>query len=128
MQNSKSTSKSNHIKNEDFKVSVSLRLKPTEEKEKVVKILGPQQIQVTKPPHDLFIFDHIYQDNATNDMIQQELMIPILNNALQGLDSLVFMYGQSGSGKTFTMKGSKQINGIVQLSVEYILNKCHQVK
>ena len=51
-----------------------------------------------------FAFDSIYGTNSTQDAVFQDLVIPLVKNALAGDPSTVFAFGQTGSGKTFTMQ------------------------
>lgn len=39
----------------------------------------------------------------------------------------IFAYGQTSSGKTFTMKGSQQNPGIIPISFSYIFSKIKEV-
>lgn len=41
--------------------------------------------------------------------------------------ALICCYGQSGSGKTFTMFGTRQHPGLLEVAMEYLLSKGHQV-
>lgn len=47
-------------------------------------------------------------------------MQPIVAKFVQGFNGSVCAYGQTSSGKTYTMKGSNLEPGLIQLSVDYI--------
>ena len=47
---------------------------------------------------------------------------PITKAALQGYNGTVFMYGQTTSGKTYTMLGTQEIPGILPCAIRDIFN------
>lgn len=49
-------------------------------------------------------FKQIFSDEPTKTLFEQSVLEEI-DNALQGLNSCVFAFGATGSGKTFTMFG-----------------------
>ena len=49
--------------------------------------------------------DYAYFGNDSNQKIYDEMIIPMIDLALQGGICTVFSYGQTGSGKTFTIQG-----------------------
>lgn len=60
-------------------------------------------------------------------------MITPIANALQGFNSTVFIYGMTGSGKTYTMFGKSGSNtakgiktdedGLVSMTIDYLFNE-----
>jgi maltoporin len=59
-------------------------------------------------------------------------MINPITNVLQGYNSTVFIYGMTGSGKTYTMFGSigsgtskslkNEEDGLVSMTIDYMFN------
>ena len=51
-------------------------------------------------------------------------MKDLVHNALDGINQTVFAYGQTSSGKTFTMRGSPEKNqlGLIPLSIKEIFD------
>lgn len=47
----------------------------------------------------------------------------MVENTLSGLNSTLFAYGQTGTGKTYTMTGNSSKEGLVQRSVALLLRK-----
>ena len=45
-------------------------------------------------------------------------MCPLVEAAISGFNSTIFAYGQTSSGKTFTMYGTDQEDGIINMAVE----------
>lgn len=65
--------------------------------------------------------DHIFDMNASNlDVF--EIVKPIVNAAVNGFNGTVFAYGQTSSGKTYTMMGNAEELGIIPLAVEHMFN------
>ncbi|XP_060082065.1 centromere-associated protein E-like [Ylistrum balloti] len=67
-----------------------------------------------------YTFDRIFDELMTTYDIFEEVCKPIVEGAVQGFNGTIFAYGQSSSGKTFTMSGSPMQKGIISLAVEEI--------
>ncbi|KAI9682000.1 MAG: kinesin motor protein cin8 [Caeruleum heppii] len=50
-------------------------------------------------------FDKVFSPAADQNMIFDEVVTPILNEMLSGYNCTIFAYGQTGTGKTYTMSG-----------------------
>ena len=62
----------------------------------------------------------MYGSFTTQKEIFDETLCPIIDNVLKGFDATVFAYGQTGTGKTYTMEGSidnRDLMGECQWSV-----------
>ncbi|KAG5347931.1 CENPE protein, partial [Acromyrmex charruanus] len=68
-----------------------------------------------------FEFDHIFDTNANNNNVFN-VVRPIVDAAVNGFNGTVFAYGQTSSGKTYTMMGTSEEPGIVPLAVEYMFD------
>ena len=53
----------------------------------------------------IFKFQTCYNENVQTPEIYHEVVRPIVKQALLGFNGSVFMYGQTTSGKTYTMLG-----------------------
>ena len=60
-----------------------------------------------------FQFDRIYQENQGNRIIYSEMCRPIVQKCLDGFNGTIFAYGQTTSGKTHTMIGTKEDRGVL---------------
>ncbi|CAL4123100.1 unnamed protein product, partial [Meganyctiphanes norvegica] len=65
-------------------------------------------------------FDRVFGDNYNNDDIYMEVGEPIVESALAGFNGTIFAYGQTSSGKTFTMMGDKNTPGVIPLAISHI--------
>ena len=71
--------------------------------------------------------DKIYIASETTDKIYKEIAQPILEGAMAGFNGTIFAYGQTSSGKTFTMMGSQKCPGIVPLVTTNIYSWINKV-
>lgn len=54
--------------------------------------------------------------------VYTKVSMPLVENLLKGRNGLLFTYGVTGSGKTFTMTGTPQDSGILPRSLDVIFN------
>ncbi|KAI9726881.1 MAG: kinesin motor protein cin8 [Chrysothrix sp. TS-e1954] len=50
-------------------------------------------------------FDRVFSPAADQGMVFDEVVAPILDQVLDGFNCTIFAYGQTGTGKTYTMSG-----------------------
>uniref|UniRef100_A0AC35F2V8 Kinesin-like protein n=1 Tax=Panagrolaimus sp. PS1159 TaxID=55785 RepID=A0AC35F2V8_9BILA len=70
-----------------------------------------------------FIMDKVFDGNATQEAIYENVGQPAVDAFIDGINGTIFAYGQTGSGKTFTMLGPDGAhdgsnNGIIPRSIE----------
>ncbi|XP_050443321.1 kinesin-related protein 4-like [Adelges cooleyi] len=75
-----------------------------------------------KKKGDPFIFDRVFDSHYSNNDVFDEIVKPIIDRGVQGFNGTVFAYGQTSSGKTFTMSGDSWSPGIIPLAVNYMFN------
>lgn len=51
-----------------------------------------------------------------------EIVRPIIDRGVQGFNGTVFAYGQTASGKTYTMSGDQLNPGIIPLAINYMFD------
>ena len=69
-----------------------------------------------------FQFDHVFGESSSTPEIYHVIARPITKAALIGYNGWVFMYGQTTSGKTYTMLGTPETPGILPCTVRDIFN------
>ncbi|KAI9186914.1 hypothetical protein LWI28_022216 [Acer negundo] len=69
-----------------------------------------------------FGFDKVFNETASQEEVFVEVE-PILRSALDGHNVCVLAYGQTGTGKTFTMDGTNDQPGIVPRALEEIFRQ-----
>jgi kinesin family protein 3/17 len=54
-----------------------------------------------------FTFDYVYDDEASQEEVYVNTARLSVCSALEGYNATIFAYGQTGTGKTYTMEGFK---------------------
>lgn len=72
-----------------------------------------------------FTFDYVYDPSATQNFLYDNTAKPAVLSVLEGYNATMLAYGQTGTGKTYTMEGFKYSGcdpqrGIVPRSMEQI--------
>ncbi|XP_070782074.1 centromere-associated protein E-like [Enoplosus armatus] len=65
-----------------------------------------------------FSFDRVFTAEETTNQLYQGIAKPLVVSTVEGYNGTIFAYGQTSSGKTFTMMGSDHIPGVIPLAVE----------
>ncbi|KPJ10540.1 Centromere-associated protein E [Papilio machaon] len=66
---------------------------------------------------NLFTFDKVYDENTNTTDVYNDIAKPIVEAATAGFNGTIFAYGQTSSGKTYTMTGTDSSPGLIPLSV-----------
>ncbi|GFZ02508.1 P-loop containing nucleoside triphosphate hydrolases superfamily protein [Actinidia rufa] len=53
----------------------------------------------------VFTFDKVFGPSAQQRDLYDQAVVPIVNEVLEGFNCTIFAYGQTGTGKTYTMEG-----------------------
>ncbi|XP_035548946.1 kinesin-like protein KIN-7N isoform X2 [Juglans regia] len=70
-----------------------------------------------------YAFDHVCDGSCTNARAYELLTKEIVHAAVEGFNGTAFAYGQTSSGKTFTMSGSETDPGIIHRAVKDVFAK-----
>ncbi|OEL24829.1 Kinesin-like protein KIN-5A [Dichanthelium oligosanthes] len=105
-------------------VQVLLRCRPLSQEEQrintpVVITCNDQRREVSvaqnianKQIDRTFVFDKVFGPKSKQQDVFNHAVVPLLNEVLDGYNCTVFAYGQTGTGKTYTMEGGgKTQNG-----------------
>uniref|UniRef100_A0A7E4VXP5 Kinesin-like protein n=1 Tax=Panagrellus redivivus TaxID=6233 RepID=A0A7E4VXP5_PANRE len=74
-------------------------------------------------PPKVFTFDEVFGPDSQQMTIYNKVARPIVENVLKGYNGTIFAYGQTGTGKTFTMSGEMDqptMRGIIPNSFVHI--------
>lgn len=118
-------------------VRVVVRCRPfTRREERVESILevdprlGQISIRNPKAPPDeplkVFTFDSVFGWTSKQSDIYDDAVRPLVDSVLQGFNGTVFAYGQTGTGKTYTMQGSSadpETRGVIPNSFQHIFTQ-----
>ncbi|KFB51720.1 AGAP007502-PA-like protein [Anopheles sinensis] len=100
-------------------VQVYVRVRPTNNREKlirsqeVVEVVSSRELQLKTNSFDSraskkFTFDRTFAPNSKQNEVYQAVVAPYIEEVLSGFNCTVFAYGQTGTGKTFTMVGEEE--------------------
>ena len=104
-------------------VKVCVRLRPLNRREKrgntipvVTANTEKGEITVvkglsTKATRHAFNFDNVFSEFATQEEVFESTLLPIVGQVMKGYEATVFAYGQTGTGKTYTMEGDISADG-----------------
>ena len=124
-------------------IRVICRIRPENEKEKAsgyqscitplsrnsLRIFPIDTATTKEEPHE-FTFDHIFPNTTLQSEVFSIAAEPLLNGLFEGINCTLFCYGQTSSGKTFTMEGIRNntnLMGIIPRSMNYIFNKINNM-
>ncbi|KAL6255389.1 hypothetical protein P5V15_013726 [Pogonomyrmex californicus] len=101
-------------KKKDQHINVFVRIKPVSALEKcattAVKMISDKKIMVYEESQDklskIFTFDGIFGPSSTQVDIYNMVVSPLLKEVIAGYSCTVFAYGQTSTGKTYTMEGT----------------------
>lgn len=117
-------------------VKVVVRCRPLNSKEKkdghervvemdskrgLVEIRNPNAS--SREPPKSFTFDCVYDWNSKQRDLYDETFRPLVESVLNGFNGTIFAYGQTGTGKTYTMEGvrsDENQRGVIPNSFEHI--------
>lgn len=116
-------------------VEVYCRLRPAEylQSERCVKLVDHKcvRLNVTDGSHAAkngsiesidFKFKHVFGEGASQSEVFEILALPMVTDVLQGRNNVLFTYGVTSSGKTYSMAGAKRDPGILPRSLDTIFN------
>ena len=103
-------------------INVYIRLKPIKDKSESNFSFDSKTITNLKTK-EIFNFDSVITPTMSNKDIFEKLIKQNLVNLLKGINVSIFAYGQTSTGKTFTMKGEPKLNeGLIPQSIKEIFN------
>lgn len=127
----------------DEGITVAVRLRPLNSRERQegqCKIWSclPQYASVTQlqpdgapvpersAGHTFFTYDKVFGEEASTREVYEAVASPLVRSVVQGMNGTVFAYGQTSSGKTFTMQGYQQTEGILYMAAHDIFEHIAQ--
>ena len=72
-----------------------------------------------------FTFDYVYDERSTQEFVYENTAKQSVLSVLEGYNATILAYGQTGTGKTFTMEGKQDKNdlkGIIPRAIEHIFS------
>ncbi|XP_051176813.1 kinesin-like protein KIF23 [Leptopilina boulardi] len=115
-------------------VQVFCRLRPIQLRNELsyMKVISDKTIAIYPPESStnsrstgkeiLTTFTRVFPSETSQSEIFHIIALPLIENLFQGKNSLLFTYGITGSGKTFTMMGNEREGGIMPRTLDVIFN------
>lgn len=111
-------------------VEVFCRLRPCPDPDENSCISLQSASQLTVIPPDVsknrkivnYTFNHVFTEHADQREIFEHVTMPLLKGFLLGENGLLFTYGVTGSGKTYTMCGEPNNPGVVPRCINVLFN------
>ncbi|XP_034060929.1 kinesin-like protein KIF3B [Gymnodraco acuticeps] len=118
-------------------IKVVVRCRPMNEKEKAAKfervvsvdvklgqiiVRNPREAAANEHPK-VFTYDSVYDWNSKQIDLYDETFRPLVDSVLLGFNGTIFAYGQTGTGKTYTMEGVRndpERRGVIPNSFEHV--------
>jgi kinesin family protein 20 len=125
-------------------LSVYLRIKPPESKDDhpCVCVISETDVEARAPSTSVafrnnsrrrrpaiykFSFSHVLSPSSSQGDVFQSTTCPLLERLVnESTSSLIFSFGVTNSGKTFTIEGTRQNSGILPRSLDYVFNSIHK--
>ncbi|NWR74872.1 CENPE protein, partial [Centropus unirufus] len=68
----------------------------------------------------VFSYDRVFHSSDNTQQLYEGVAVPIIQSAVQGYNGTIFAYGQTASGKTYTMMGNEDSEGIIPRAVQHV--------
>ncbi|XP_059614919.1 kinesin-like protein Klp61F [Phlebotomus argentipes] len=98
-------------------IQVFLRIRPlsarerTQKSQEVVDATSSREVHVRQGPEakstKKFTFDRVFGIDSEQNTVYRSVVAPYIGEVLSGYNCTVFAYGQTGTGKTYTMVGGQ---------------------
>ena len=75
-----------------------------------------------------YSFDHVFDPKTNNYEVFNTVARPIIDSSVSGFNGTIFAYGQTSSGKTYTMMGNQHEPGIIPQIIQYIFEAVNKVQ
>jgi hypothetical protein len=122
------------------RVRVSVRVRPFNSQEKSIDPTTPIEsvdekngiINVMKEyDKKTFNYDNVFPEKSNQTEIFEQTSKEVVKSVLKGYNGTIFAYGQTGTGKTYTMVGefkNQENKGIIPRAFDYIFDQIKQDK
>lgn len=79
---------------------------PVENEAKSLEVLSKKEIlSRTTYNQKRYVFDRVFDCHSSQQEIYNAVVSPLIPEVISGYNCTVFAYGQTGTGKTYTMEG-----------------------
>lgn len=134
-------SKQNLFQGDKDPVEVYCRLRPMPRDTDVscIKILSPTTLLLTPPATAIsyrnegaktmqYTFKEVFPPETTQQEVFDKVALPLVEGLVKGKNGLLFTYGVTGSGKTFTMTGEPNNCGILPRCLNILFKTINELQ
>ncbi|NXQ33851.1 CENPE protein, partial [Alaudala cheleensis] len=68
----------------------------------------------------IFSYDRVFHSSDNTQQLYDGVAVPIIQSAVRGYNGTIFAYGQTASGKTYTMMGNEDSVGIIPKAIQHV--------
>lgn len=118
--------------NQNIQVFVRSRPLNNGEKKGTIDII-PEKRCIQMHNNKVFSFDNVFSSQATQLDVYRSVVEPLVSQVIEGYNCTVFAYGQTGTGKTYTMIGNRTdkdvswnedpYSGIIPRAIDQLLDE-----
>ena len=117
------------------KIKVAIRVRPANEQEKglgqAVEVIDDTNLVFGNEGDGQrrnFTFDNVFGPAAGNNIVFENTARGCVDNVVQGNNASAFVYGASGSGKTYTMRGTSTNPGLIDRTIQEMYTRVSKTK
>ncbi|XP_058748341.1 kinesin-like protein KIN-7O [Vicia villosa] len=109
------------------RIHVTVRARPLSPDDAKTSLWRISGNSIFIPNHSsMFEFDQVFDENSKTSEVYETRTKDIVAAAVSGFNGTVFAYGQTNSGKTHTMRGSKAEPGVIPRAVQDLFHILQQ--
>ncbi|XP_062430902.1 centromere-associated protein E [Rhea pennata] len=75
----------------------------------------------------VFNYDRVFHSSDNTQQLYEGVAVPIIQSAVQGYNGTIFAYGQTASGKTYTMMGNDDSVGIIPKAIQHVFKLIFEI-
>lgn len=118
---------------DSLQVYCRLRPMPSLNDVSCITVISDTTLQLTSPETAVnfrsgvyketqYNFNRVFDDKTSQKSIYDEVALPLVEQLVKGRNGLLFTYGVTGSGKTYTMTGVPSDGGIMPRCLDVLFN------
>eukprot|EP01080_Neovahlkampfia_damariscottae_P005627 gene5627-9444_t len=112
------------LKRQTDKISVCLRIRPSSDKNNTSTLTKLDSNTVlVEQKQDKYFFNNIYDRETSQEELYKNVGKPLLDSFFNGTSSLLFSYGVTNSGKSWTILGNDENKGIIPRTLQDCFGK-----
>ncbi|XP_016964240.1 uncharacterized protein LOC108034016 isoform X2 [Drosophila biarmipes] len=105
-------------------IQVCIKVRPCEpELTSLWQVNDGRSIHLADSHAEPYVFDYVFDEGTSNQEVFDRMAKHIVHACMQGFNGTIFAYGQTSSGKTYTMMGDGKNPGVMVLAAKEIFQQ-----